>query len=93
LAIQLWVGRFDPVIKTSHEQNHLVHTASKNQFPAGSNLAALVLVGAALAMATMVPAQSAGRVGVQLRIMTHRDGRHLPRLGAKRDECLSSWKF
>jgi 1,4-alpha-glucan branching enzyme len=39
-------------------KNHLVHTASKNQFPAGSNLAALVLVGAALAMATMVPAQS-----------------------------------
>jgi 1,4-alpha-glucan branching enzyme len=37
---------------------HLVRAASKNQFPAGSNLAALALVCAALSMATPVPAQS-----------------------------------
>src|SRR5450759_923244 len=37
---------------------HLVRVASKNQFPAGSNLAALVLVCAALSIATPVPAQS-----------------------------------
>jgi 1,4-alpha-glucan branching enzyme len=36
----------------------LVRTASKNQFPVGSNLAALALVCAALSMATAVPAQS-----------------------------------
>src|ERR1039458_3565538 len=37
---------------------HLVRAASKNQFSAGSNLAALALVCAALSMATTVPAQS-----------------------------------
>jgi 1,4-alpha-glucan branching enzyme len=36
----------------------LVRTRSQNQFPAGSNLAALALVCAALSMATAVPAQS-----------------------------------
>lgn len=37
---------------------HLVRAASENQFPAGSNLAALALVCAALSMATAVAAQS-----------------------------------